>query len=172
MDTALSINFLPNAIYSPGMCIRTTFEAAQESGFPSRNLIFEITEGERIENHDHLREIMHAYQAFGFLTAIDDFGAGWAGLNLLAEFQPDLVKIDMALTRNIHLDRVRQAIVRATQHVCADLDIDVIAEGIESADEARCLHGFGIRLFLGYYFARPAIGQLPVPTREALAAIA
>lgn len=86
MTTALSINFLPNAVYRPELCIRTTLEASEQFDFPVSRIIFEITEGEKVEDHSHLREIIQHYKSRGFRTAIDDFGAGYSGLHLLAEF--------------------------------------------------------------------------------------
>lgn len=156
----LSINFMPNAVYKPELCIRTTLKAAEEYLFPVERIIFEITEGEKIQDHAHLRSIIQHYQSVGFLTAIDDFGAGYSGLNLLAEFQPDLVKLDMALIRNIHQDKGRQAIVRGITLVCAEMGIQVIAEGIEDPQEYSALWDFGVQLFQGYYFARPSFESL------------
>lgn len=156
----LSINFMPNAVYKPELCIRTTLRAAEQYHFPLQRIIFEITEGEQIQDHAHLRAIIQHYQSVGFLTAIDDFGAGYSGLNLLAEFQPDLVKLDMALIRNIHKDKGRQAIVRGILLVCEEMGIQVIAEGIEDIQEYTALHDFGVRLFQGYYFARPSFESI------------
>ena len=101
MTSRLSINFNPNAVYEPATCIRLTLAAAERSGFAPDRLIFEVTESERIRDTGHLVRIVNDYQRRGFMTAIDDFGAGYAGLNLLAEFQPDIVKLDMALIRGI-----------------------------------------------------------------------
>ena len=160
VDCMLSINFMPNAVYKPELCIRTTLDAAEQYGFPINQIIFEITESEKIENKDHLRNIVKYYQQKGFKTAIDDFGAGYSGLNLLADMQTDLVKLDMALIRHIHLDRTRQVIVKGILQVCADLGIEVIAEGIEEAEELKALEDLGITLFQGYYFARPAFESI------------
>jgi EAL domain-containing protein (putative c-di-GMP-specific phosphodiesterase class I) len=151
----VSINFLPNAVYRPELCIRTTLEAAETFGFPVDRIIFEITEGEKIEDHGHLREIVQYYRQQGFLTAIDDFGAGYSGLNLLAEFQTDLVKLDMGLIRHIDQNKGRQAIVKGIIQVCKELDIKVIAEGVETYEELSILQSFGVELFQGYYFAKP-----------------
>jgi EAL domain-containing protein (putative c-di-GMP-specific phosphodiesterase class I) len=151
----LSINFLPNAVYRPELCIRTTLEAAATFGFPVDRIIFEITEGEKIKDHGHLREIIQYYRQQGFLTAIDDFGAGYSGLNLLAEFQTDLVKLDMGLIRHIDQNKGRQAIVKGIVQVCNELEIKVIAEGVETYEELSILQSFGIELFQGYYFAKP-----------------
>ena len=98
---------------SRARCLRTTLEAALRTGFPIENIIFETTEDERVHDTEYLKKIFATYRKEGFKTAIDDFGAGYAGLNLLADFQPDIVKLDMQLIRNIDADRARQAIVGA-----------------------------------------------------------
>jgi len=153
---ALSINFMPNAVYRPELCIRTALEAAERCGIEREKIIFEITESERITNLDHLRGIIRHYQKIGFRTAIDDFGAGFSGLNLLADFQPDIVKLDMALIRDIDSKPARQAIVRGIVAVCGELGIEIIAEGIETRAELDCLEAMGVELFQGFLFARPA----------------
>lgn len=111
--TSLSINFLPNAVYEPRACIRATLAAAMRTGFPLSKIIFEFTEEEAIDA-DHILNILRSYRAMGFKTAIDDFGAGYAGLGLLSQFQPDIVKLDMALIRDIDTDRVKRTIIRNT----------------------------------------------------------
>lgn len=166
MDSYLSINFMPNAVYRPELCIRTTLAAAEAYNFPVERVIFEFTEGEKVDDHAHVREIIDYYQKCGFKTAIDDFGAGYAGLNFLAEMRTDIIKLDMALIRDINQDKVRQAIVKGILQVCTDLDITVIAEGIESPGELTTLQEFGIELFQGYHFARPAFEALPLVPSE------
>ena len=160
MDSYLSINFLPNAVYRPELCISSTLEAARTHNFPLDRLIFETIETEQVDNNSHLTNILREYREFGFKTAIDDFGAGYSGLNLLADFQPDLIKLDMALIRNIDRDKARQAIVRGIVTICADLAVTVIAEGIESAGERDFLADAGIYLMQGYWFAKPAFKAL------------
>jgi EAL domain-containing protein (putative c-di-GMP-specific phosphodiesterase class I) len=158
----LSINFLPNAVYQPAACLRKTFEAAERARFPVHHLMFEVTESEPSRDIGHLREIFSEYKRHGMITAIDDFGAGHSGLGMLADFQPDVIKIDMGLVRGIHTDRVRRAIARSIVTLCHELNISVVAEGIESLDEAITMRELGVRLFQGYLFARPALEQLPV----------
>jgi len=170
LSSLLSINFMPNAVYRPELCIRTTLAAAQEYGFPIDRIIFEITESEQVEDHGHLRQIVEDYQRRGFKTAIDDFGAGYSGLNLLAEMQTDIIKLDMALIRAIDQDKVRQAIVKGILQVCTELSATVVAEGVETAAELQVLQSFGIELFQGYYFARPAFESLPEITWDGAAA--
>ena len=156
----LSINFLPNAVYQASTCIRATLAAAQRCNFPTDRLIFEITENER-PDQAHLKHIVVEYKRQGFKTAFDDFGAGYAGLNLLSEFQPDIIKLDMALVRNIDKDHVRQAIVRGLLDICRALHIEVIAEGIEQIGEWRTLQSMGVYLFQGFLFAYPGFEKLP-----------
>ena len=152
----LSINFLPNAIYKPEVCIRTTLEAARANSFPVERIIFEATEGEAIADGKRLSHILREYKRTGFLTAIDDFGAGYAGLNLLTEFQPDIVKLDMNLVRGVDASRVRQAIVGGVLKMCRELGITVLAEGVETEGERDFFLDAGVSLMQGYLFARPA----------------
>lgn len=158
----LSINFLPNAVYQPAACIRSTFEAAQRYQFPIERIIFEVTEGERVDDRPHLVNIFREYSRFGFRTAIDDFGAGYAGLNLLSEYQPDIVKIDMDLIRNIDTSKPKQVIVHGIVAICAGLNVRVLAEGIETKAERDFLRDAGIELMQGYLFCKPAFRAIGV----------
>ena len=161
MESILSINFLPNAVYQPAACLQRTFEAAERTHFPLHRLMFEVTENEPARDVGHLQSIFKEYKRHGMITAIDDFGAGHSGLNMLADFQPDVLKIDMALTRSIHTDDVRTKIVNAVVGLCRSLHISVVAEGIETFEEAVALRALGVHLFQGYLFARPGTEQLP-----------
>jgi EAL domain-containing protein (putative c-di-GMP-specific phosphodiesterase class I) len=160
-DLKLSINFMPNAVYEPAACIQKSLAAARRVDFPHRNLMFEFTENERMEDPAHVQKIVETYKKFGFWTALDDFGAGYAGLGLLARLQPDLIKIDMELLRDIHLSRAKQAIIAGIVGIARELEITVLAEGVENADELTVLRAAGISLFQGYHFAKPALMALP-----------
>ena len=160
-DARLSINFLPNAVYSPLACIQLTLRTAAACGLPLDRLIFEFTENEQMMAPDHVQSIVEAYRRMGFAVAIDDFGAGHAGLGLFAHLTPDMIKLDMALVRGIDADPRRRAIVRGVMTMCAALDTLVIAEGIETVAEADTLAALGVRYMQGYLFARPAFERLP-----------
>jgi len=162
MKELLSINFLPNAVYQPSACIRRTFEAARLYQFPIEQIIFEVTEGEKVMNRAHLVNIFREYRRFGFRTAIDDFGAGYAGLNLLSEYQPDIVKIDMELVRDVDASKPKQAIIDGIVSMCAALDVRVLAEGIETTAERDFLHNAGIDLMQGYLFCKPTFQAIGV----------
>jgi EAL domain-containing protein (putative c-di-GMP-specific phosphodiesterase class I) len=155
----LSINFLPNAVYEPRACIRATLAAAMRTGFPVNKIIFEFTESEAMDA-DHILNILRSYRAMGFKTAIDDFGAGYAGLGLLTLFQPDIVKLDMALIRDIDTDPVKRTIVRNTLNMLRDLGVEPVCEGIETPAEQDVLRDLGVDLMQGYLLARPALEAL------------
>lgn len=165
LTTKLNLNFMPNAVYRPELCIRTTLAAARAAAraanFPINRIVFEVIETENVLEPDHLRGILSEYRRLGFSTAIDDFGAGFSGLGLLADFQPDLIKIDMKLVRGIDTDRPRQAIVRSIVALCRDLAIRTVAEGVETFAEYEWLAGAGVDLYQGYLFAKPGFESLP-----------
>jgi len=158
----LSINFLPNAVYEPRACIRLTLAAAMRSGFPINRIIFEFTEVERLDT-DHILNILRSYRAMGFQTAIDDFGAGYAGLGLLSRFQPDIVKLDMDLIRGIDSSTVKQTIVGATLRMLRDLGVTPLCEGVETVAEYDVLRSMGVDLMQGYLLAKPALAALATP---------
>ncbi|GGC83905.1 diguanylate phosphodiesterase [Tersicoccus solisilvae] len=160
-DARLSINFLPNAVYSPVACIQLTLRTAERYAFPPERLIFEFTENEQMASPDHLEAIIATYRDIGFAVAVDDFGAGHSGLDLFARFPTDLVKLDRELVRGIDTDRRRQAVARALVGLCADLDTVLIAEGIETLEEGRALRDLGIRYHQGFLYARPGFESLP-----------
>ncbi|MBS7791511.1 EAL domain-containing protein [Roseococcus sp. SDR] len=162
---ALSVNFLPNAVYEPKACIRLTLATALRHGLPLHQIIFEFTESESLDTA-HLLNILRAYKAMGFRTAIDDFGAGYAGLSLLSKFQPDIVKIDMELVRGLDTDRAKRIILRGTLRILAELGIATVCEGVETPAEYGVLRDMGVELMQGYLIGRPALQALnhpPVP---------
>lgn len=160
-ETRLSINFMPNAVYEPAACIRATLDAARRVGFVHRQIMFEFTENERMTDAAHVQRIVTEYRKHGFATALDDFGAGYAGLSLLASFQPDFIKLDMELIRGIANSPPRQTIVAGVVAMARQLDVSVIAEGVETEAELTTLRAAGIHLFQGYLFAKPAVACLP-----------
>lgn len=157
----LSINFMPGAVYSPAACIQLTLKTAREVGFPTERLIFEFTEQEKMENPGHLRSIVTEYQKRGFKVAIDDFGEGFAGVNLLADLGADVIKLDMALTRNLPQRKGAQVIVKHLARMAAELGSDLVAEGIETREEYEAVLACGVTLMQGYLLGRPVMETLP-----------
>lgn len=163
-NAKLSLNFMPEAIYNPVACIQTTLDTARACQFPVESLIFELTEDQRIRDRQHLSDIFSEYRRCGFQMAIDDFGAGFAGLNLLADFSADILKLDMELIRGLDHRPVAHAIVRSMVQLCSELKTMLVAEGVETCGEYQVLRNCGVRLMQGYLFARPMFEGLPEVT--------
>jgi EAL domain-containing protein (putative c-di-GMP-specific phosphodiesterase class I)/CheY-like chemotaxis protein len=98
----------------------------------------------------------------GYRIAVDDLGAGYAALGALATLEPDVVKLDMSLIRDIHRHPTKRRVVGAIANLCWELGSRVVAEGIETADERAAIQDAGINLLQGYLFARPVRGFQPV----------
>jgi EAL domain-containing protein (putative c-di-GMP-specific phosphodiesterase class I) len=161
IDHALNLNFLPQSLDSYPRAVHTTIEAAQRAGIPVNRIVLEVPETDVIEGRTHFASLMNEVRALGVRLAIDDFGATDAGLNLLADLEPDQVKLDMRLTRGIERPGPRQAVIRAIRLGCFELGIDVIAEGVETVAEYAWLADQNIRLFQGHLFSRPAFEAFP-----------
>jgi EAL domain-containing protein (putative c-di-GMP-specific phosphodiesterase class I) len=153
--TRLNLNLVPNSGRHTRMNVHATLEASRAAGFPVENLVFEVSEAERVQHYARVGEVFKDYEECGFRTAIDDFGTGFSGLRMLAEYRPDYVKLDRDLIIDVHQDRVRQILVRGMTDICRQLSMEPIAEGVEKVEEYHWLREAGIRLFQGYYFARP-----------------
>ena len=128
-------------------------------------MIFEFTEQEQLVDQKHILNIVEHYQQLGFYTAIDDYGAGYSGLGLLADAHADVIKLDMALIRGIDKDQRRQAIVESSVLLCDRLNTRLIAEGVETQAELHTLKAMGIDLFQGFYLAKPEFERLPEVSR-------
>lgn len=167
-DTILSLNFQPGAVYRAATCIRASLQACRRFGFDPGRLMFEFTEAEPFHDVPHLEDIVHTYRALGFKVAIDDFGAGYAGLNLLTDLTPDVVKIDMRLIRDVDTSPRKQVILRAIVRMADDLGILLIAEGVETEAELAAIGDLGITRAQGYLLARPALEAFPEVNRPAI----
>ncbi len=162
MERRLSINFLPNAVYDPRACIRTTLDAALRTGFRLDRLTFEILESESIADTTHLKNIIGEYRRRGFKIALDDFGTGYSGLARLAELKPDVVKIDRELAKDCDQDVHRLAILAGMIRIGAEIGVKVIVEGVERAEEVDALRSAAARFLQGFYFAKPLFEAIAV----------
>jgi EAL domain-containing protein (putative c-di-GMP-specific phosphodiesterase class I) len=160
LSTSLNLNLFPSPIRRAGTCLEATLDASRQAGFPDGRLVFEISETEQLRHGGQVRGIFEDFPDCGFRTAIDDFGTGFSGLRMLAEYQPDYVKVDRSLVADIHEHSSKQVILRGIGSICRQLSITPIAEGVETAEEYHWLRETGINIFQGYYFARPAFETL------------
>jgi blue light- and temperature-responsive anti-repressor len=158
----LNLNLLPGSLSTSDAAITSTLQAAEEHNIHARYITLEISEKEIIQDYPSFIEAINRHRSQGIGISIDDFGAGYSGLNLLAEFQPDNIKLDMSLVRDIDSRGPRQAIVRGITRTCKDLGIDIIAEGVESLAEYWWFREEDIELFQGYLFAKPGFEYFPI----------
>lgn len=131
-----------------------------EDNSPFTNLasriVLEITERESIDRIPSVEDKIHRLQSLGFKIALDDLGAGYAGLSCFATLQPSIVKLDMSMISGINLSDIKQRLVRSLVEACHDLDVKVVAEGVECKEELVSCIELGCDLIQGYFIARPA----------------
>jgi len=118
-------------------------------------VVFEITERVRLREVKEPREAIDALRDLGFKMAVDDLGEGYSSVKSLTLLEPEYVKLDMSLIRDIHLDRRRRTMVEGLIGVCHSMGATVVAEGVETDDERQTLHKLGADILQGYFFARP-----------------
>jgi EAL domain-containing protein (putative c-di-GMP-specific phosphodiesterase class I) len=125
-------------------------------------VVLEITERAALDGIHELGTRVTRLRTLGYRIAIDDLGAGYAGLTSFAQLEPEVVKVDMSLVRGIDRSPVKQKLVRSIIALCTELGIQLVAEGIETPAERDVLIGLGGDLCQGYLFAKPGRG-FPTP---------
>lgn len=113
-----------------------------------------------MEDLGHLKNILDYYRSKGFRVALDDVGSGYSNLNVIAELKPDIIKIDREIIRNVHEDKIKNAILEALVRIARECGIDVLAEGVETVEEFEFLRD-KVDFAQGYFFGKPA----PEPVR-------
>ncbi len=151
----LFINFIPTAIYEPSLCLRSTAKVLEEVNFDPAQVVFEVVETEKVEDFAHLNRILDYYKEKGFSTALDDLGSGYADKSALLMLKPDYMKIDMEIIRNIHLDEAKQKKLDEFITAGKEMNLTILAEGIETIEEYNYLKGKEIDLMQGYLFGKP-----------------
>jgi len=123
----------------------------------AERVVLEVTENARLEEVANLPHRVERLRSLGYRIALDDIGAGYAGLASFALLQPDIVKLDMGLVRDVHLDHTKRKLVGSIMRLCSELGMLVIAEGVEKSAEQESLTELGCRFFQGFLFAKPAV---------------
>jgi EAL domain-containing protein (putative c-di-GMP-specific phosphodiesterase class I) len=131
------------------------YEGASPLGRIANRVVLEITERAAIDLVKDVVGRISVLRYQGFRIAIDDLGAGYAGLASFAALEPDIVKLDMSLIRNVHQSPVRQRLIESMTSLCKEMKIQVVAEGVETSDELACVRRAGCDLLQGYLFAKP-----------------
>lgn len=150
----LFINFVPTSIYRPEVCLRTTETAARNAGVRLDQLVFEVTEGHRIDDVSHLERVFDYYRSRNCKVALDDLGAGYSSLNLLIRLQPDIVKLDKEIVQDLP-GPVGCAVVAAIVGIVRSYGGLVLAECVETTEQAVAASDLGVNLGQGWLFGRP-----------------
>ncbi|MGG4492275.1 EAL domain-containing protein [Metabacillus idriensis] len=151
------INFLPSTIYNPEFCLKHTFDIVKKYDVSPEDLVFEVVETEKIEDMNHLKNILDTYRKNGMKVALDDLGAGFATLDILRELHPDFVKIDRNYISDCHECLEKQDFLGSVINLGRKLNIQVLGEGVEKEEEFEFLKELGIDLVQGYLFGKPAL---------------
>jgi PAS domain S-box-containing protein len=150
-DATLFVNLLAQDLDDPEL-----FDPSAPLSQYAQRVVLEITERESLEPGEQLSHRIAKLRALGYRIAVDDLGAGYAGLTTFAALSPEIVKLDMSLVRDIDSTIAKQRTVGAMVELCQTMGIKVVAEGVESVAERDCLVRLGCDYLQGYYFARPS----------------
>ncbi|WP_272699677.1 GGDEF domain-containing protein [Desulfovibrio sp. Fe33] len=152
----LFLNIHPKTMADPSFSPGQTLDLMDKYGLTPDNVVFEITEQHSVQDFDLFYRALAHYRSQGFQIAVDDAGAGYSGLTLIAELQPDYIKLDKSLIDDIHKDPVKRALVETTATFADKIGSRIIGEGIETREQAICLKNIGVHCGQGYFLARPA----------------
>jgi EAL domain-containing protein (putative c-di-GMP-specific phosphodiesterase class I) len=157
-EADLYVNFDPTSIFRPQVCLASTERAVHEAGIPAEQLVFEVVESHAIADRGHLVSVLEHYRSLGWRVALDDVGAGWSSLSLLAAVRPEVVKLDKRLVQELPDDGVR-TVLTAMVELAHQLGAVVVAEGVETERVAEEVTALGADLGQGWLFGRPVRPQ-------------
>ncbi len=155
-DTLLFLNVEPESIYDPHFRSDRTMRLLERARLTPDRVVLEVTEHSAIPDFTAFRQTLAYFRSRGFRLAIDDMGSAYAGLQSLAEIQPEFLKVDISLVRDIHAQPLKRELVATIQRFSESVGIKLIAEGIEKREELAALVDVGVTMGQGYLFARPA----------------
>ncbi len=157
-NARLFVNTLPATIRDPFFRGRPLIDFLDKAQVSPDRIVLEITEKLVIENYALFRQAMQYFVDLGMSFAVDDVGAGYSGLELIARLNPHFLKIDMSLVREVHTSVINQAMVKAIVTISRAIGATVIAEGIQTQEEAQALESRGVDFGPGFFLARPDTG--------------
>lgn len=155
-STCVFINMNPSAIDDPLRCLQSTLRATVTSRLAPERFVFEVVESDEITDVDGLIRILDFCREAGCRVALDDMGAGYSSLKLLAQIKPDFIKIDMDLIRDVDRDVYKSRVASKLLEMARELGVQTVAEGVETAGEWQWSVEHGADFAQGFYFSRPA----------------
>jgi EAL domain-containing protein (putative c-di-GMP-specific phosphodiesterase class I)/CheY-like chemotaxis protein len=156
-DMVLFVNLLASDLLDPEL-----YEIDAPLSKIASRVVLEITERSTIDDIKDIWPRLSILRHHGFRIAIDDLGAGYAGLSSFVALEPEIVKLDMSLVRNVHRSVIRQRLVRSMIRLSTEMGMKIIAEGVEVPEERDCLRSLGCELLQGFLFAKPGAPFPPV----------
>ena len=154
-EKKLFININPQTIHSLSFCTDEIIPLLVELGVTPQQVVFEITERTGINDFRSFRESVDYYRQNGFQIAVDDAGSGYSSLQAISELQPDFIKLDISLIRDIDKTPYKRSMVETFLTFSEKTGSRIVAEGIETGDELDCLRELGVSLGQGFFLARP-----------------
>ena len=155
-DCLMTVNVSPDTVISQEF-------ADLISSLPAERLVLELTEHSRIDEYPAVNEALSEFRGAGGHLAIDDTGAGYASFRHVLELQPDIIKLDVQLTKSVENDPALRALTRSLLGLGAELDAVVVAEGVEAFEQLEALRELGVRYAQGFYLSKPRTIRLPEP---------
>ena len=159
VDCFLSVNASPETVLDPAY-------AQQLARVDLQRLVLEVTEQARIDSYERFADALRPLRARGLRLAVDDLGSGFASLNHLLRLEPDLIKLDRSLTRDLDRHRPTRALAAALTSFAMETGTLVLAEGVETALQRSLLIALGVSLGQGYLFGKPQLPATPASTRS------
>ncbi|MBK7950173.1 MAG: EAL domain-containing protein [Deltaproteobacteria bacterium] len=153
--TKLFLNILPTTIHDPNFREDRLIETLEKRKLAPQDVVFEISEQESIRSFGSFLEMLDQYRRLGFQFALDDTGAGYAGLEELVELEPDYIKIDRSMVSGVDQDPARQDVLAALLQLADKMGAQVIGEGLDTLEELEMLGRLGIRFGQGWLFGHP-----------------
>ncbi len=161
-DALLFLNLHPRDLEDPDLC-----DVGSPTGVVASRIVLEVTERHALDGMD-VHRLVEKLRQVGFRLAVDDLGAGYAGLSSFAQIEPAVVKLDMSLIRDVDRSPVKQRIIRGMVQLCRDMGAEVVVEGVETVAERDTLLGCGCGWMQGYLFGRPGRELSRWPTATAI----
>lgn len=160
IDENIFVNFMPASVYDPAFGLRTTVKMVEKCHIPPEKIVFEVVETERTGDLRHLQKILETYRQTGFRVALDDLGAGYSSFILLSEIKPDFVKLDRMLLHDAWRTPIKKTMVATLVEMTNEMNIALVAEGVECEEDYQLCRDLGVRLMQGFYFCKPLANPL------------
>lgn len=162
----LFLNVSPMSLVEPGYQLGMTHRILDQLGLPADRIVIELSEQYPLDDYAVMRNATAHFRRMGFQIAMDDLGAGYAGLRAWSELRPDYVKVDRHFIEQVDSEPVKREFLRSILEIANEIGCLVVAEGIETAEQLATVRSLGVHFGQGYFLGRPA--AIAAPSEEVL----